>query len=192
MSVQSSSETSRTRRTTPVRRADGTRARERLGRLGLAIAAINCLVSCNAADSTAVSSHSSAATVAPVQRFIAQPVQRLLFTAKPSAAPADAEAYVKAHILPALARDPRIGDVATYVDARTGGYVIEAELRTLSPANLSLALDVLGASSSDDQARKVLDGLAKYFSISNVQQLTARADLSVSRRILGTVDGGSR
>lgn len=164
----------------------------RLGPIVLAIAALGGLAACSAPDATAEAQHRSAATAAPVQSFIARPVQRLLFTVRPSAATADAEAYVKANILPALARDPRIGDVAIYGDLRTGGYVVELELRTLSPASLSLALEILAAGRTEEEARKIIDGLARYFDVDSVEQLIARPDLSVSRRILGTIDGGSR
>jgi hypothetical protein len=192
MSAQLSFHTSGTRSGAPTRRAEQPGKLPRSARIGLAIIAIHGLVACASAAAPSESQHGAAATAAAAQSFIARPVQHLLFTAAPSGAPADAEAYVKASVLPVLARDPRIGDVAIYGDPRSGGYIIEAELRTQSPLNLGLALEVLGAGTSEDQARQIIAGLAKYFDLASVQQLTARADLSVSRRIVGTVDGGGR
>src|SRR6185436_4990771 len=150
----------------------------RLGRIGLAIAAVHGLVACATGDAPSESQRSSAATVA-AQSFVARPVQHLLFTAKSNAA-ASAEAYFKSSILPELARDPRIGDVAIFGDPRSGGYIIEIDVHTVSPVNLSLALEILGAGRTEDQTRKLIAGLAKYFDLANVQQLTPRADLSVS------------
>lgn len=160
-------------------------------RLGLLIAAISTAAACTTAPPEATASDERAATATPAaQAFVRRPVQHLLFTAKPSASPAEVEAYYKTNLRPALAADPKIGDVAVYVD-KDGTYIVEAELRTQSPPSLSLALDILGTGRTPAQAQALLDGFAKYFSVSNTQQLTPRADLSVSRRLIGTVTGGT-
>ena len=76
MSVQSSSESSAAR----PRAAPGLAPRlgtlARLARIGLAIAAIHGLVACGTSNATSESEHVSAETLAPVQGFIARPVQR--------------------------------------------------------------------------------------------------------------------
>jgi len=157
------------------------------GRLALALATLGGLAACEA-TAAATSSEDRVAAAAPItQAFVRRPVQHLLFTARPTASPAEVEAYFKANLLPALAADARIGDVATYID-KSGAYLVEAELRTTTPANLSLALDVLGIPA---EATALIDGFAKLFDVANTQQLFPRADLSVSRRILGTVTGGT-
>ncbi|MEO7729669.1 MAG: hypothetical protein ABIY55_01765 [Kofleriaceae bacterium] len=161
----------------------------RFGRIGLVLAALGGLAACET-TAAATSAEDRAAAAAPTQTFVRRPVQHLLFTAKPSASPADVEAYFKTNLLPALAADPRIGDVATYVD-KSGTYIVEAELRTVAPAGLSLALDVLGIGRTQAQAQALIDGFAKFFDVANTQQLFPRADLSVSRLVLGTVTGGT-
>jgi len=160
------------------------------GRLALALATLGGLAACEA-TAAATSSEDRVAAAAPItQAFVRRPVQHLLFTARPTASPAEVEAYFKANLLPALAADARIGDVATYID-KSGAYLVEAELRTTTPANLSLALDVLGIGRTPAEATALIDGFAKLFDVANTQQLFPRADLSVSRRILGTVTGGT-
>jgi curli biogenesis system outer membrane secretion channel CsgG len=162
----------------------------RFGRVGLVLAAISGLAACTTSAAEPASADRAAAAAPPTQGFVRRPVQHLLFTAKPSASPAEVEAYFKANLLPALAADARIGDVATYVD-KTGTYIVEAELRTMSPGSASLALDVLGIGRTPAQAQALIDGFARFFDVANTQQLFPRADLSVSRRILGTVTGGT-
>src|SRR5512139_4019859 len=116
----------------------------RAGRAGLLVVAMTSLAACDStAEATASPGRTAAAATAAPQTFVARPRQHLLFTAKPSAPAAEVEGYFKARILPALARDRRVGDIATYVDARSGGYIIEVELRTASAAQLGLALDIL-------------------------------------------------
>jgi hypothetical protein len=138
------------------------------------------------------SERAMAASVSVTQTFIARPRQHLLFTAKPSASPAAVEAYYKTNILPAVARDRRIGEVAVYVDGKTGQYIVELELRTPTAADRSLAIDVLAVGKTFDQGEQLLDGFAKYFDVRNAQQLTPRGDLSISRSVVGSVDGGAQ
>ena len=163
--------------------------RPRLGGIGLVLAAIGGLAACTSTAADPASVDRTAAAAPTAQAFVRRPVQHLLFTAKPSASPSEVEAYFKDNLLPALAADARIGDVATYVD-KSGTYIVEAELRTQSPASLSLALDILGIGRNPAAAQALVDGFARFFDVANTQQLFPRADLSVSRRILGTVDGG--
>jgi hypothetical protein len=162
----------------------------RVGRIGLLLATLGGLAACEPTAAATSSEDRAAATAPTTPTFVRRPVQHLLFTTKPTASPVEVEAYFKANLLPALAADARIGDVATYVD-KDGTYIVEAELRTLSPASLSLALDVLGIGKTPAEAQALIDGFARFFDVANTQQLFPRADLSVSRRILGTVTGGA-
>jgi hypothetical protein len=128
-----------------------------------------------------------------------RPRSQLLLTAKPRAKAAEAEAFLKAKVLPSLVRDHRIGDVTTFVDGRTGSYVAQIELRTPSPPQLSLAIDVLSVGRSREEARQIIADLANYFDASSARVLprrpdglTPRVDLSLSRSRLGTVEGAKR
>jgi hypothetical protein len=157
-------------------------------RCGLLLGALSGIAGC---DVTGAATHEGKAAVSatPVtQTFIARPRQHLLFTAKPSASPAEIEAYYKAKILPAVVGDRRIGEVAVSID-RNGQYIVELELRTATAGDLSLAVDVLSVGKTTDAGEQILAGFAKYFDASNAQQLTPRADLSISRSLVGTIQG---
>ena len=157
---------------------------------GLLITALSAIAGCEM-GSAATRGHEAAASAAsPTQTFIARPRQHLLFTAKPSAPAAEVEAYYKANILPAVIHDRRIGEVAVSID-RDGQYIVELELRTSTASDLSLAVDVLSIGKTTAAAEQILDGFAKYFDVSNAQQLTPRVDLSISRSLVGTIEGVS-
>lgn len=159
----------------------------RLTRTGLLLSALGVVAGCQVeANATAAEDLTIRVAQPATQAFVRRPLQRVLFTAKPTAPAAEIEAYFKTNLLPALAADKRIGNVAVYVDG-TGSYFVQAELRTLSPASASLAFEVLGAGRKPEEAEALLAGFAKYFDIANTRQLTPRADLSVSRQLLGTV-----
>lgn len=162
-----------------------------LTRAGLVVAALSAGACTTQADATTPVERTAAAATPPpgTTSFSARARQHLVITAKPSASPAVVEAYFKANVLPSLVHDRRIGDVATYVDARTGSYIIELELRTPSPAQLSLAVDVLSVGRTQPEAERIIAEFSKYFDASNVQLLTARADLSLARGVIGTVEG---
>lgn len=162
-----------------------------LTRVGLLLSAVGAVAACQVeADATPIGRAAISPKRTAAQRFVRRPVQHALFTAKPTAPAAEAEAYFKANLLPALAADDRIGDVTVYVDA-SGAYIVQAELRTQSPANVSLALDVLSVGRSQKEAQALLAGMAKYFDVADAHRLTPRADLSVSRSSIGTVIGGA-
>lgn len=157
---------------------------------GVLLFALGAIAACQL-DANATSAEDltvKAVRSAPAQAFVRRPLQRVLFTAKPTAPAAEIENYFKTNLLPALAADDRIGNVAVYVDG-AGAYVVQAELRTLSPANASLAYEVLGTGRSPKEAEALLAGFAKCFDIANTRQLTPRADLSVSRQSIGSVAG---
>lgn len=159
----------------------------RLTRAGLLFSALTAVAACQLGGQT---SSSDDIIVRPprstTQSFVRRPVQRLLFTAKPTASPEEIEKYFKTNLMPALAADDRIGNVAVYVDG-TGAYFVQAELRTLSPANPSLAYEIFSVGRKPEEAEAMLASFAKYFDIANTRQLTPRADLSVSRQVLGTI-----
>ncbi|MEO7729671.1 MAG: hypothetical protein ABIY55_01775 [Kofleriaceae bacterium] len=154
------------------------------------IAALTGLAGCDMASPATQDRASAASAAAQTQSFVARPRQHLLFTAKPSASPAEVEAYYKANILPAVIRDRRIGEVAVSID-RNGQYLVELELRTATAGDLSLALEVLSLGKTTSEGEQILDGFAKYFDVSNAQQLTPRADLSISRSVVGSIEGVS-
>jgi hypothetical protein len=158
---------------------------------GLLISATSGIGGCDASGAAAATEPFAVASSSATQSFVARPRQSLLFIARPKASPADVEAYYKANILPAATRDRRIGEVAAYVDGRTGQYLIELELRTPTAADRSLAIDVLSVGKTLDDGERVLDEFARYFDVAGTQQLARRDDLSISRSIIGTVDGGA-
>jgi hypothetical protein len=161
-----------------------------LTRAGLLVAALSAGACTTQADATTTVERTAAAAPPPgTTSFSARARQHLVITAKPSASAAAVEDYFKANVLPSLVHDRRIGDVATYVDSRTGSYIIELELRTPSPAQLSLAVDVLSVGRTQPEAERIIAEFSKYFDASNVQLLTARADLSLARGVIGTVEG---
>jgi hypothetical protein len=157
---------------------------------GVIIAALGGIPGCDVTSAATRAHEAAASATSPTQTFIARPRQHLLFTARPSASAAEVEAYYKTNIRPAVVRDRRIGEVAVSVD-RNGQYVVELELRTATAGDLSLALDVLSIGKTAAEGQQLLDGFAKYFDVSNAQQLTPRADLSISRSLLGTIEGGT-
>src|SRR4051812_37770838 len=104
------------------------------------------------------------AAAAPGAQFVARPRQRLLLIAKATVTAATAETYLTTQVFPVLAGSSRVDEVTTFVDAK-GIYYVEIELKTLSPANLGLALDLLSAGSSQTKAQAIIDQLSKYFDI---------------------------
>lgn len=157
---------------------------------GLLITALSGIAGCDVSSAGTREREAAVSAASQTQTFIARPRQHLLFTAKPSASAAEVEAYYKANILPAVIRDRRIGEVAVSI-GRDGQYIVELELRTATAGDLSLAVDVLSVGKTAAAGEQILDGFAKYFDVSNAQQLTPRADLSISRSLVGTLEGVS-
>jgi len=157
-------------------------------RYGLLLGALSAIAGCDGGGAGPRPRETAAFATAATQTFIARPRQHLLFTAKPSAAPAEVEAYYKANILPAVVRDRRIGEVAVSVD-RDGRYLVELELRTATAGDLSLAYDVLAVGKTTAEAEQIVAGFVRFFDVNNAQQLTPRADLSISRSLVGAVEG---
>jgi len=87
-----------------------------------------------------------------------------------------------------VVRDRRIGEVAVSVD-RDGRYLVELELRTATAGDLSLAYDVLAVGKTTAEAEQIVAGFVRFFDVNNAQQLTPRADLSISRSLVGAVEG---
>jgi len=154
-------------------------------RAGLLLSALSAGAACQlGADATAAEDLRIRNKQASTQSFVRRPVQHALFTAKPIALASEVENYFKTQLLPALAADDRVGDVSVYVDG-DGAYIVQAELRTLSPPSPNLAFEILSSSRGTDQAQELLASFAKYFEAASARQLTPRADLSVSRHVLG-------
>lgn len=155
---------------------------------GLSAALACALVGCDAvADGSPTPRHGASA--APPAGFDPDMRRKVVLTAKPSAPAAEVEAFYADHLKPALSRDPRIGDLAVFVDTKTGAYVVELELRTPDAPAYSLALDVLGVGSTPEQAAQTLATFAAYFDTGATQVLTRRRDLSLDRAVLGTIKG---
>jgi hypothetical protein len=123
--------------------------------------------------------------------FSARPSQRLLFTAKARVPAATAEAFIRSKVFPLLARESRVGDISTHVDAK-GTYFVELELRTTSQPQLSLALDVFSVGRTKRDAEVLLAELARYFDVTASQLLVKRSDLSISRRVSHIKTGGGK
>lgn len=150
--------------------------------------ALNAVTGCDAISGTHESN--AAITTTSPSRFVARPRQHLMFTATAKAPSADVEAYYKANIMPAIIRDRRIGEVAI-TSERDGRYLVDVELRTATAADQNFAVDVLAAGKTDEEAARILREFAALFDISSARQLTARADLSIARSIVGSVVGGA-
>jgi hypothetical protein len=123
--------------------------------------------------------------------FTARPSQRLLFTANAKVPAATAEAFVRSSVFPLLARESRVGDISTYVDAK-GTYFVEVELRTSSRPQLSLALDVFSVGRTRADAEALLADLASHFDVTASQLLVKRSDLSIARNVSHIRTGGDK
>lgn len=165
--------------------------RDPLGRtaIGWVLAAtLHTTAGCDAISATRESA--AAITTSATSQFVARPRQHLMFTATSKASATEVETYYKANIRPALIRDRRIGNVAITVD-RDGRYLVAVELRSTTAADQNLAMDVLSAGKSDEEAERIMRGFAAMFDIASARQLTPRPDLSISRSIVGSVAGGA-
>jgi hypothetical protein len=141
-------------------------------------------------DAISLAEHQQAVTTAS-PAFSARPSQRLLFTAKAKVPAATAEAFIRSRVFPLLARESRVGDISTYVDAK-GTYFVELELRTTSRPQLSLALDVFSVGRTKDDAEALLAELARHFDVTASQLLVKRSDLSISRSVSYIKSGGGK
>lgn len=141
-------------------------------------------------DSMSLAEQQQALTAA-APAFSARPSQRLLFTARAKVPAATAEAFIRSTVFPLLARESRVGDISTYVDAK-GTYFVELELRTTSRPQLSLALDVFSVDRTKDEAEALLAELARYFDVTASQLLVKRSDLSIARNVSYIKTGGEK
>ena len=117
-------------------------------------------------------------------------VHRYLFTIERKAPAAEVEAFFQREIVPALGRDARVGDVATFADDGSSTYAVVLDLKTVDLPRLSLALDILGTGRSPDEAQRLIDEAASLFSVSTARELLIRPDLTIERSLLGTMEQG--
>jgi hypothetical protein len=159
------------------------RSRTAIG--GLAIALCLAAVGCN---SLPLDSDSTCGAV--IQRspkdtaLMGPPRSRLLLVAKPVVRAAEVESYYKTKLLPAMLKDPRVGNVTVYTDPSTSppSYVIQVDVRSNDSVDYNLALAILAAGSgtTTDQAAAVFAGFGRMIDVKSAQVMPIRADLSLS------------
>jgi hypothetical protein len=117
-------------------------------------------------------------------------VHRYLFTVKRIAPAGEVEEFFRREVLPALGRDSRIGNITTFADEANALYGVQLDLKTEDLPRLSLALDILGIGRNPGDAERLLQEGARYFDPGTAHEMVFRADLSIDRTILGTVEEG--
>lgn len=155
------------------------------------VAGLVSLGGCQLSGESEASTDNIAADTPP-PNFGSSTVHRYLFTVQRTAPAAEVEEFFRREVIPALSRDPRIGNIATFADERNALYGVQLDLKTDDLPRLSLALDILGIGREPGDAERLLQEAARYIDPGSARELVFRPDLSINRNIMGTIEEGKK